>query len=45
MADFMIIYKSRNMINGAVNSCISHMAINTVLLLNVVEVNKEKKVM
>ena len=30
------------MINGAVNSCISHLAINTVLLLNVVDINKLK---
>ena len=44
MADFMIT-QSRNMINGAVKSSISHMAINTVLLLNEVDVNKQRKAM
>ena len=44
MADFTII-ESRNMISGAVNSNISHniMAINTVLLLKEVDINRHRR--
>ena len=42
MADFTIT-QIRNMISGAVNSSILQMAINTVLLMNEVDVNKQRK--